>query len=114
MTTAALHIAEGNQKPSRIFFHTIKKAVAAYYSITVEDLDGPSRSKYTSTARQICIWLGRKHTRLSYPDLARRFGGRDHTTAIHAVNRIDERMATDIKLRCDILNIEEELRLSHD
>ena len=58
------------------------------FDFTVEDLKGKSRRRPLVTARQIAMYVFRELTDLSYPAIAREFGGRDHTTVIHAVDKI--------------------------
>jgi chromosomal replication initiator protein len=62
----------------------IMDEVAAYFSLTVEDLCSPSSSRQLVTARQIAMYLTRELTDLSLPRIGKAFGGRDHTTVMHA------------------------------
>jgi chromosomal replication initiator protein len=66
----------------------IMEEVAAYFSLTVEDLCSPSRSRQLVTARQIAMYLARELTDLSLPRIGKAFGGRDHTTVMHAKSKI--------------------------
>ena len=72
---------------------TIMAATAEYYSLTMEDLCGSSRSRVLVTARQIAMYLCRELTELSLPKIGQMFGGRDHTTVIHADRKIRGLMA---------------------
>jgi chromosomal replication initiator protein len=67
--------------------------IAAYFSLTVDALRGKSRQRELVTARQVAMYVFRELTDLSYPAIARIFGGRDHTTVIHAVEKIQRLMA---------------------
>ena len=62
------------------------------FGFTVEELAGKSRSRPLVTARQIGMYVFREMTDFSYPAIAREFGGRDHTTVIHAVEKISTQM----------------------
>ena len=62
------------------------------FGFTVEDLNGKSRRRPLVTARQVAMYVVRELTDLSYPAIAREFGGRDHTTVIHAVEKIGSLM----------------------
>jgi chromosomal replication initiator protein len=62
------------------------------FGFTVEDLKGKSRRRPLVTARQVAMYVVRELTDLSYPAIARDFGGRDHTTVIHAVEKIGSLM----------------------
>jgi chromosomal replication initiator protein len=58
------------------------------FDFTIEDIKGKSRRRPLVTARQIGMYVSRELTDLSYPAIAREFGGRDHTTVMHAVEKI--------------------------
>jgi chromosomal replication initiator protein len=72
---------------------TIMAQTAAYFSLTMEDLCGSSRSRVLVNARQIAMYLCRELTDLSLPKIGQQFGGRDHTTVIHADRKIRHLMA---------------------
>lgn len=67
--------------------------MASYFGLTVDALRGKSRQRDLVTARQVSMYVFRELTDLSYPAIARLFGGRDHTTVIHAVEKIQRLMA---------------------
>lgn len=71
----------------------IMASTASYFGVTVEDLCGSSRSRVLVTARQIAMYLCRELTDLSLPKIGQAFGGRDHTTVMHANRKIKELMA---------------------
>jgi chromosomal replication initiator protein len=79
-------------EPRRITPQMILEATAASYGFTVDALCGPSRTRPLVTARQVAMYLVRNLTDYSYPAIARVFGGRDHTTVIHAVDKITTHM----------------------
>ena len=72
---------------------TIMAGTAEYFGLTMEDLCGSSRSRVLVTARQIAMYLCRELTDLSLPKIGQMFGGRDHTTVIHADRKIRAQMA---------------------
>jgi len=72
---------------------TIMAATAEYFGLTMEDLCGSSRSRVLVTGRQIAMYLCRELTDLSLPKIGQMFGGRDHTTVIHADRKIRAQMA---------------------
>jgi chromosomal replication initiator protein len=74
--------------PRRITAQQILRATAEYFDFSVVDLCGPSRRRPLVMARQIGMYVFRELTDFSYPAIAREFGGRDHTTVIHAVEKI--------------------------
>ena len=71
----------------------IMGATASYFGVTVDDLCGSSRSRVLVTARQIAMYLCRELTDLSLPKIGQAFGGRDHTTVMHADRKIRQLMA---------------------
>lgn len=71
----------------------IMAATAQYFGVTVDDLCGASRSRVLVTARQIAMYLCRELTDLSLPKIGQAFGGRDHTTVMHADRKIRQLMA---------------------
>ena len=72
---------------------TIMAATASYFSLTIDDLCGTSRSRALVNARQIAMYLCRELTELSLPKIGQTFGGRDHTTVMHADRKIRQLMA---------------------
>jgi chromosomal replication initiator protein len=78
---------------SEITAATIMAQTAAYFGLSMEDLCGTSRSRVLVTARQIAMYLCRELTDLSLPKIGQQFGGRDHTTVMHADRKIRSLMA---------------------
>ena len=79
-------------EPRRITPQMILEATAASYGFSIEAICGPSRTRPLVTARQVAMYLVRNLTDYSYPAIARVFGNRDHTTVIHAVDKITGQM----------------------
>ena len=78
---------------SQITAGSVIAQTAAYFGLTIDDLCGSSRSRVLVTARQIAMYLCRELTDLSLPKIGQQFGGRDHTTVMHANRKITEQMA---------------------
>ena len=76
--------------------------VSRFFGIDEAVVKGPSRSREAVTARQAAMYLVRRMTNLSTPDIGREFGGRDHTTVLHAVRKIEELISGDAKLSHEI------------
>ena len=77
---------------------TLKQIIAItarYFTVTQSALTGPSRRTTLVLARNIVVQLARRHTALSYDDIGRALGGRDHTTIMHADRRLAEQLASD-------------------
>jgi chromosomal replication initiator protein len=70
----------------------IVKAVAGHFDVKVSDLKSTKRGRQIALPRQIAMYLCRKHTSASYPEIGQALGGKDHTTALNAFNRIKERL----------------------
>lgn len=88
----------------RVTVEEIQRKVAEHFSVRLSDLLGPKRVRTLARPRQIAMYLSKQLTDRSLPDIGRRFGGRDHTTILHGVSRIEElrqkdpQMAEDIEL----------------
>jgi chromosomal replication initiator protein len=82
-------------QPRPITAQLILDEAAAQFGFTVEELKSKHRQRPLVTARQIAMYVMRELTELSYPNIAREFGGRDHTTVIHAVEKIGALMSKD-------------------
>ena len=82
-----------NDASSEVTASTIMAQTASYFSLTIDDLCGTSRSRVLVNARQIAMYLCRELTELSLPKIGQTFGGRDHTTVMHADRKIRQLMA---------------------
>lgn len=85
---------------------SIQKTVADFYQIELSALKSPRRLKSLAHPRQIAMYLCKKHLKLSYPELGHRFGGKDHTTVIHACRKIERLLESDPNLQNDIAILE--------
>lgn len=94
----------------RITVDDIQKSVASYFTITVDDLISKRRTKAVVRPRHIAMYLAKTLTTRSLPDIGRRFGGRDHSTVIHAVNKISEILPSDAVLAEDVEALRRQLR----
>ncbi|MBW3538515.1 hypothetical protein KY386_03430 [Candidatus Parcubacteria bacterium] len=81
---------------------SIVDLVANYYRLTVADVTGLSRVKACVRPRQVAMYLMRSQLGLSFPLIARAVGGRDHTTAVHACQRIQQLLTSDQELRDEV------------
>lgn len=86
----------------RVTVEEIQRKVADHFSIRLADLVGPRRVRSVARPRQIAMYLSKQLTDRSLPDIGRRFGGRDHTTIMHGVRKIEELRASDAQLAEDI------------
>ncbi|HEY7900272.1 MAG TPA: chromosomal replication initiator protein DnaA [Caulobacteraceae bacterium] len=86
----------------RITVDDIQKATAEHFHLKQADLLCERRTRALARPRQAAMWLAKQLTTRSLPDIGRRFGGRDHTTVLHAVRRIEELRPTDPQLAQDL------------
>ncbi len=91
---------------------TVLERVARYFDLTVADLEGPKRDKEIVVPRQIAMYLMRADLDLSFPKIAAAVGGRDHTTAMHSVQKLEKLIDSDDVLRSDIMAVREQLGLT--
>jgi chromosomal replication initiator protein len=87
----------------------IQKVVADYYKIRLADLTGKRRMRSFALPRQIAMYLCRKHVRSSYPEIGYKFGGKDHSTVVHAFSKIQKDIPADKALQNHIGNLEQAL-----
>lgn len=88
-----------------ITIHNIQKIVAEYYKIRVSDLHSKDRSRVVARPRQIAMSLAKELTNHSLPEIGDAFGGRDHTTVLHACRKIAELSETDVRVKEDYTNL---------
>ena len=86
----------------QISVDVIQKRVAAHYSVRVSEMFSARRARNIARPRQIAMYLAKNLTSLSYPEIGRQFGGRDHTTVMHAVKTIENLMKSDAQLSEDV------------
>lgn len=84
----------------------IKRSVCRHFNVSRANIESSSRKRGVVQPRQICMYLARKHTDHSYPEIGRRLGGRDHTTIIHAFNKIEGLIAKDAAMAAVIADLE--------
>ena len=85
----------------QVSIENIQKTVADYYKIKVADMFSKKRTRNVARPRQMAMYLARELTDLSFPEIGQSFGGRDHTTVLHACGKIEELKASDQSLRRD-------------
>ena len=82
----------------RVTIEEIQKRVAEHWNIRLADMSSERRARAVARPRQVAMYLSKQLTSRSLPEIGRRFGGRDHTTVMHAVTRVTELMKTDADL----------------
>lgn len=86
----------------RITIEEIQRKVAEHYNIRLADMASPRRARAVARPRQIAMYLAKQLTTRSLPEIGRKFGGRDHTTVMHAVRKVEELKSADQHLQEDI------------
>jgi chromosomal replication initiator protein len=89
-------------EPKRVKIEDIQKLVATHYSVSRADILSSRRTAVVVKPRQVAMFLAKTLTMRSLPEIGRRFGGRDHTTVLHAVRKIEALTQSDIALRDEI------------
>jgi chromosomal replication initiator protein len=100
-------IPAGNRRPLTI--DRIQETVAEYYQVSVEDMKSKRRDKHIVFPRQVAMFVVREETPSSLPVIGQAFGGRDHTTALHSIEKIMNELKEDERLRYEVQSIRERL-----
>lgn len=100
-------ISSGKKKGVQL--QDIVESVAQYYGVNAKDLISKGRKKEVAFARQIAIYLVRTELELSYPTIGSQFGGRDHTTALHAYEKINREIESNEKIKEDVATLREQI-----
>ena len=100
-------VQSGHQRKLSIEF--IQKKVAEYFNIDISDLTSSRRTRSIARPRQIAMYLSKELTTRSYPEIGRMFGGKDHTTIIHAYRRIEKLRRTEARVDDDVKMLIEQI-----
>ncbi len=92
----------GASEQKRVRIEDIQRVVARHYNVSRQELVSNRRTRVIVKPRQIAMYLSKTMTPRSFPEIGRRFGGRDHTTVLHAVRKIEELIGGDTKLSHEI------------
>jgi len=109
----AMALLQPNLKVSaerRVTVDEIQKLTAEHFALKQADLLSERRTRSVARPRQVAMWLCKQHTTRSYPDIGRRFGGRDHTTVLHAVKKVEELLQSDEQIAKDVEALTRKLR----
>jgi chromosomal replication initiator protein len=112
--TPTLEIASGllgslKNRPKHLSARQVVERTARHFQIPIDDILGPKRDKDIVVPRQVAMYMLRSELHLSFPKIARELGRKDHTTAIHSVDKIERESALDSDIRKAILEIKERL-----
>lgn len=99
-----------NAHNRQITFESIQKTVAEYYKIKVSDMHSKKRTRIVARPRQVAMWLAKELTPASLPAIGEAFGGRDHTTVLHACRTISDLRLKDTSINHDLLVLTQVLK----
>lgn len=104
----ATNVLEGYRRPRHhhLTLARVLEATATHYRVAMDDLIGPRRTARLNQARQVAMYLGREMTLASLPQLGEAFGGRSHSTVLHACNKVAEDLENDELLQRDLAAIQ--------
>jgi chromosomal replication initiation ATPase DnaA len=86
-----------NETPTIRF---IREAICAYFDIDIKDLDGASREARLTWPRHVGFWMAYRYTGRSMPEIGRMFGGKDHTTVLNGIRRVEKRLLEGEEIAC--------------
>jgi chromosomal replication initiator protein len=96
-------------RPKHVNPKQIIERTAKYFQVSMEDIVGPKRDKDIVVPRQVAMYILRSELHLSFPKIAHELGRKDHTTAIHSVEKINKEMSFDADIRNAVSEIKERL-----
>lgn len=106
----ATAVLGGNKsRPKHLSARAVVERTARHFQIPVEDILGPKRDKDIVVPRQVAMYMLRSELHLSFPKIARELGRKDHTTAIHSVDKIEKEVSLDPDIRSAVAEIKEKL-----
>jgi chromosomal replication initiator protein len=99
------------QSQREVTIENIQKTICDYFNIKIGDLKAKRRTKSVAVPRQVAMYLCRKHTSTSFPAIGEKFGGRDHSTVIHASKAIEKKIKEDPHMQTTVEKLEKTLNL---
>ncbi len=109
LETATGILNGSRMRPKHVSARNVVEKTAKYFSVDMPDIVGPKRDREVVVPRQIAMYLLRSELHMSFPKVARELGRKDHTTAIHSVDKIEQAIATDSNVRQQVNEIKEKL-----
>lgn len=109
MTVASSLLGSSQTRPKHISARQIIERTARHFQVPLEDIMGPKRDKDIVVPRQVAMYMLRSELHLSFPKIARELGRKDHTTAIHSVDKIEKESRFDADIRAAISEIKDRL-----
>ncbi|MEJ6951941.1 chromosomal replication initiator protein DnaA [Natronospora cellulosivora (SeqCode)] len=103
-------LSKNNNKSKKIDVNLIQKVIVDYYNLKLEDMKSKKRTQNIAFPRQIAMYLSRELTDLSLPQIGDEFGGRDHTTVIHAHNKIEQKCKEEVDFNATIDKLTDKIK----
>lgn len=97
------------EPPKRLTIEIVQKTVAEHFKLRVSDIKSKKRQRAFALPRQIAMYLARKLTNASFPEIGDKFGGKDHTTVMHNVRKIEGTLGNDLDLKAHVESLERHL-----
>lgn len=101
------------EPPKRLTVEVVQQSVADHFKVKVSDLKSKRRHRALTLPRQVAMYLARSLTKSSFPEIGEKFGGKDHTTVMHAVKKIDKERSQDMDLKVSLESLERQLEQMH-
>ncbi len=96
--------------PRKVTVKVVQQAVANHYHVELDSMTSQGRSRKVTLPRQIAMYLVRELTNLSLPDIGRSFGGRDHSTVLHACKKVEKIQTTDLVMKKSLMQLREMIK----
>ncbi|MDR2542672.1 MAG: chromosomal replication initiator protein DnaA [Treponema sp.] len=97
-------------RPTNLSMDNVIRVVAESFGLTPNDLKGKKRTQNIAFARQLAMYIGRRMTDYSYTEIGQDFGGRDHSTVLHSINKIEDKLITDSTLESTIESLKRSIK----
>src|SRR5690625_398205 len=110
LATEALKDIIPNNRPRKITVKVVQKFIAERYNVTIDEMLSRKRTKTIAYPRQVAMYMARELTELSLPKIGQEFGGRDHTTVIHAHKKISEQIEQEPEVQAEINSYLEDIK----
>jgi len=117
MAMAKIAISSGSgleNTPRHLSIQDILDVISDFYDVKLVDLLSKRRNKSITMPRQVGMWLARHHTRFSLEEIGGYFGGRDHTTVMHAIKSVNAKKTTNDQLDQDLIRLQNQLTINLD
>lgn len=109
LKTAMSLLGNAKSRPKHLNARQVVDRTAKHFQITIEDMMGPKRDKDIVLPRQVAMYILREELHLSFPKIARELGRKDHTTAIHSVEKIEKELMMDSAIKSAVSEIKDKL-----